>query len=110
LDKNNINYITENILKELKHPLTPDVLMIDEVYINNKVVNWFDSKNYYGSTSFSFLNKLEKQIDRYNNAFGFGSVIFRLGMNRKLVDTFPNTLFVDSGPLPTVSMTGTRVE
>ena len=89
-------------MKEEGSLSTPDVLILDDVYINDKLVTWVDSKNYYGSTSFSFLKKLEKQIKRYDETFGFGAVIFRLGLNQKMTQTFKNTLFIDSGPLPII--------
>jgi len=92
--------LLEHKLKEEGSASTPDVLILDDLYINDKLVTWVDSKNYYGSTSFSFLKKLEKQIKRYDEAFGLGAVIFRLGLNKKMTETFKNTLFIDSGPLP----------
>jgi hypothetical protein len=83
--------------------LTPDAVILDELYINNKRISWLDSKNYYGSTTSSFKRKLEKQIIKYSDSIGYGCVIFKLGMNKNIVENFKTTLFIDSGPLETTT-------
>ena len=83
---------------------TPDAIILDELYVNNKRVTWLDTKNYYGSTTTSFKRKLEKQIVKYDENIGKdGCIIFKLGMNKNIIENFKTTLFIDSGPLETIS-------
>ena len=79
LSANNISYVVESDLRG-SYPITPDVLITDDLYINGRLVRWIDVKNYFGaSISKSFYNKLEKQIKRYDvELAGPGAVIYRL--------------------------------
>ncbi len=79
LTANNVSYLVESDLRGT-FPITPDVLITDDLYINGRLVRWIDVKNYFGaSISKSFYNKLEKQIKRYNvELAGTGAVIYRL--------------------------------
>ena len=49
LDQNKINYIKEEDLKG--QSATPDVLLLDDVRVNGRLIRWIDSKNYFGSGS-----------------------------------------------------------
>ena len=119
LTANNVSYLVESDLRGT-YPITPDVLITDDLYINGRLVRWIDVKNYFGaSISKSFYNKLEKQIKRYNvELAGAGAVIFRsvgtlftllqityiiarirLGYSSALSFKFPDTLILDAGPI-----------
>jgi len=90
LDKKNIKYKTQEVLvqeqiKEKGHPYaTPDFLLKDPIDINGSIVNWLEIKNFYG-TNIKFMNKkIEKQINKYYNKWGFGCLVFRYGVYKNL--------------------------
>ena len=41
---------TTGSLRKLSRILSPDFLLVDEVFINGHQVRWIDAKNYYGSS------------------------------------------------------------
>ncbi len=64
------------------------------MYIDNIKINWIDAKNYYGA-DISFIKKsINKQVLKYNQKYGFGCIIFKLGFNDKL--NVNNTLLLDN--------------
>ena len=97
-----VKYVREEALIEAGSASTPDVVFLDSVFINGARVHWIDSKCYYGSAgSKMFTQKLKKQIDRYDTAFnGRGAIIYKFGFSAPLMETLPQTLLLDSGPLP----------
>jgi hypothetical protein len=96
-----IQYIDEKALYEQQFTSTPDVVFLDDVYINGKAIRWIDSKCFYGSMgSTLFAKKLQEQAARYDVAFqGCGAIIYRYGFAKSLQEKLPLTLLLDSGPL-----------
>ena len=89
LIKNNIRYKTQDILtveqqKEGNVYCTPDFLILDELYINEKRVNWIDGKNFYGAYTNFIINKIKKQTKKYLKEYGSGCIIFNYGFSSKL--------------------------
>ena len=70
--------------------ITPDFLLVENLFINNKKINWIDAKNYYGANTILIKKTIQKQIDKYYNAFGSGAIIFNLGYSSKLEQNFDN--------------------
>ncbi len=100
LDYKNVKYKTQDELVEEQTKLygrpicTPDFLIKSELYIDNIKINWIDAKNYYGA-DISFIKKsINKQVLKYNQKYGFGCIIFKLGFNDKL--NVNNTLLLDN--------------
>ena len=91
-----IKYKTEEQLKQEQTEkygrpiLTPDILLLQDLYINNKKVNWIDAKNYYGANTILIKKNLTKQIDKYYNKLGPGAIVFSLGYSSKLEQQFDN--------------------
>jgi len=61
--------------------LTPDFLLLDDVYINGQKVKWIDCKCYYGSAGMGIYGRksLQRVSQDYNEKFGPGAVIFAFG-------------------------------
>ena len=68
--------------------LTPDILLLQDLYINNNKINWIDAKNYYGANTVLIKKNLKKQIDKYNDKLGPGAIVFNLGYSSKLLQEF----------------------
>lgn len=99
LDSHDIKYKTQEELSEQQIKLhgkpinTPDFLIIDNLFINNKQIKWIDAKNFYGANTFMIRKKTKKQIQKYINSFGPGSIIFSLGFSEHL--HFANTILLN---------------
>lgn len=99
LDKNNIIYKTQETLtqeqvKEFGRPInTPDFLILSDLYINSKKINWIDAKNYYGANINFIITNIEKQVQKYIDSYGFGCIIFKYGFNDNL--HFNNVLLIN---------------
>lgn len=92
---------------------TPDILFVEPVLINGTLVNWIDLKAYYASFIIVSDNryssqaqvskgqvpmfKVKGQIERYNQAYGPGALLFLRGFHINLVDGFfKGTLLLDA--------------
>lgn len=90
LVKNKIKFKTQNeltkeqIKKYGKAVNTPDFLILSDFYINDKKINWIDAKNFYGANTFLIKNNIQKQISKYIDEYGFGSIMFSLNFSEKL--------------------------
>ena len=86
LTANGVAFLTEGALLDLGFRSTPDAILLDDLFINGKLVRWLDAKCFYGSSrSKLFLSKLKKQCDRYRRDFGGGGAIcYKLGFSRDL--------------------------
>jgi Protein of unknown function TPD sequence-motif len=102
--------LKEGELKEAGYTSTPDVVVLDDLYINGKLVKWIDSKCFYGSAGSSlFVKKLNSQSKRYDEVFaGSGAIIYRLGFSMPLQEKLPHSLLLDSGLLETSKVSGTE--
>ena len=103
LIKHDVKYKTQEMLQEEQtkafgRPInTPDFLILSDLYINDKKINWIDAKNFYGASTFLIKKKLNKQTKKYIDKWGYGSVVFSLGYSSKL--KHENILFLDYGLL-----------
>jgi len=103
LDEQEINYVSEEKLRDADMKITPDCLILDDCYINGQLIRWMDVKSFYGSglrENTHFTNSLKKQLGKYESAFNEGgAVVFKHGFSSKLRDKNPSALFLDAGPL-----------
>lgn len=76
LRKHNIKLQDEDELRATGSRLTPDVLFIDEVYINSERVYWMDFKNYVGTTISLLYNSNIAQVNKYTSEFGRGALCY----------------------------------
>lgn len=110
LDASGVRYLNETALKDLGSPSTPDCVLLDDCYVNGRLVRWIDMKNFYGSAaSKHFVDKLIKQASRYNTEFGGpGAIVYKLGHSEGLAVQVPGTLLLDRGPLNVTTFSGDR--
>jgi len=78
------NFKTENDLRKLNQPLTPDFLFPSGLKVKGKTINWIDVKNFYGSANNFTISRLKKQAAKYHNAFGDGCFVFRFNYSEEL--------------------------
>jgi hypothetical protein len=85
---------------------TPDILFINPVRINRRLVKWIDAKMYYASMRYATHKKvpngkLQKIADRYNNYFGCegGAFVFGQGFCADLNQVLTRVLLLDSSGL-----------
>lgn len=99
LDSNNIKYKTqeqlaqEQIKKSNIATNTPDFLILDDLFINGKKINWIDAKNFYGLNTPYIKKRIKHQTKKYLDAWGPGAIIFNLGFSSKLIVN--DILFID---------------
>jgi hypothetical protein len=101
LDSQGIQYVTEKTLQKAGSKSTPDCVFLDDCYINGKLIRWIDMKCSYGTEcSKYFMTTLAKQSAKYDQDFkGQGAFIYKFGYSELLPLKFPQTLFLDRGPL-----------
>lgn len=88
---------SEDDLKEEGSNITPDVLFVDEVYINDKQIFWIDFKDYVG-TPISFIwNKNKKQTKKYYDKWGYGALCYSQSYVEGLSDD--TAMILDEAPL-----------
>lgn len=107
LDEHDVKYLTENTMKlhygdETKG--TPDCLLLDDLYINGKQIGWIEFKSFYASglkeNSYFTKKSICKQVEKYTREFGkSGAVIMKNGFSGRISERYPETLFLDGGPL-----------
>ena len=94
----NINFKTQDELKkeqiiEYGKPInTPDFLILSNLVINGKKINWIDAKNFYGANTFLIKKKIKKQVQKYIDDYGYGCILFSLNFSEKL--NFDNVLLL----------------
>jgi hypothetical protein len=107
LTDNNVKFKTQEELSDIQISesgraiCTPDFLLVTPTIINGAEVKWIDAKNFYGAKTFMISKSIEKQIKKYVNAYGSGSIFFsqnysielRNTINKKFGDT--DILFVN---------------
>ena len=99
LINNNVKYKTQNMLEKEqmkkygKSVNTPDFLILSDLKINNKQINWIDAKNFYGANTYLLKKKIKKQTRKYIKNFGYGCIIFSLNFSEKL--KFNGILLID---------------
>ncbi len=78
--------------------LTPDILFIDEVYINNQRVYWIDYKDYMGTNVGFLLESNTKQAAKYMKEWGPGALCYHRSFVSNV--SIPDTLLLDVAALP----------
>jgi hypothetical protein len=58
---------------------TPDILLVEPIFINGHWTNWMDAKNYYGADMPFLRARCAKQIEKYAQRWGPGSLVFSKG-------------------------------
>lgn len=78
--------------------LTPDLLFLDEVYINGTRVHWIDYKDYIGTDIRFLLKSNIDQAAKYTEKWGTGALCF----HKSYVDGLfiPNSILLDASALP----------
>lgn len=104
LDQHNINYVTEEVMKQADMSCTPDCLILDDLYINQTKVRWIEFKSYYASglreNAYFTRKTVSKQVAKYEREFGNrGAVIMKNGFSELISKRHRSTLFLDGGPL-----------
>lgn len=80
--------------------LTPDILFIDDVFINGTKIAWIDFKN-YSCLDVAFLQKNNRaQAEKYYNKWGGGALCYRYSyLNDIKID---NTMLLSTDALPII--------
>jgi hypothetical protein len=108
LDQHNINYVTEDVLRQSDASSTPDFLVLDDLHINNQLIRWIEVKSFYVSglkeNHYILTKSLVNQVNRYVTEFGPGAVILKNGFSDTMIGKLESTLLLDSGPLSDVTM------
>ena len=74
---------------------TPDLVLLDEVYIDGARVHWIDAKSFYGSLVVEqHEGKLLQQAAKYEQRFGPGAFVFKSGACKQL-DSVCGALVLD---------------
>ncbi len=82
---------------------TPDLLFLDQVYINDQPVAWIDAKHFYGADVEFQRKKMKKQMNRYIEEWGSGAIMFRHGFSENLF--MPGVLMLDAAPIDLSGLT-----
>ena len=75
---------TEKLNEQREQFITPDFVILSELYINNEKVNWIDAKNFYGANTNFIKKNIKKQSRKYVEQLGNGCIIFKYGFSSKL--------------------------
>ena len=81
---------------------TPDILLLDQLYINGDLVAWIDAKHYYGANLDFPIRKTRKQMRRYVEMWGQGAIVYRHGFNKAI--SIPGVVLLDATPLDLSAM------
>ena len=76
---------------------TPDVLFLDDVWINGRMVRWMDAKAYFGTQYGPVFGGAKKAAALW----GPGALVFAKGYSRRL--RVPDTLLLGPGDVPCVA-------
>lgn len=77
--------------------ITPDLLFIDEVYINDARVHWIDYKDYIGTSAKFVLQLNTEQAAKYTKKWGPGALLYRRGWIEGV--KIPGAILLDVRPL-----------
>ncbi len=98
-----IKFKTENDLKREQIAergnafSTPDILFIDEVYINDERIFWLDYKDYIGTDIPILYQSNKKQAHKYNLLWGHGAFCYKYSFIEGL--KFDDTVILDGSIL-----------
>ena len=68
-----------------KSILTPDFLLLDEVFVNGQQITWIDAKAFYGANIHFNIKKVRQQMSRYTNHWGGGAIMYLQGFSENLI-------------------------
>ena len=85
LDNQRIVYMSEEELRQVPSPYTPDFLLLSPLFLFNKTIHWIDAKNYYGANVYLVIKNIQKQGNKYFDAYGYGMFVFNHGFSKYLV-------------------------
>ena len=89
--------LKEQVAAEGRPVRTPDLLMLDHVEINGVPVAWIDAKHFYGANLSFQRKKTQKQVNRYDEEWGHGAIIYRRGFCDGLKLNGP--ILLDASPI-----------
>ena len=70
-----IEFKTEKDLIRKNAGLTPDILFMKPIIINDNIVHWIDLKNFFLNTNEFLGKKTKKKAQQYNDKYGLGCII-----------------------------------
>ncbi len=89
--------LKEQKVKEGRAIITPDLLLLDDVRINDIPCAWIDAKHFFGADLRFPKKKTQKQVDRYVAEYGQGAIVYRHGFCGGL--KLRGAIQLDSSPL-----------
>ena len=89
--------LAEQKVKEGRAIITPDLLLLDDVRINDIPCAWIDAKHFFGADLRFPKKKTQKQVDRYVAEYGQGAIVYRHGFCGGL--KLRGAIQLDSSPL-----------
>jgi hypothetical protein len=78
LIQNNIDYYTEDDLREYGHTKTPDFVLNDTLIIEGTDIQWIESKAIFGDEK-EHRHYFKKQFKQYEEKFGQGMIVYWYG-------------------------------
>jgi len=94
LSEFNIQFKTEEQLREENSLATPDIFFIDPVFINGIRVHWIEAKCHFGVDIQSHKKKLVAQLKRHKS-LGPGAVVYKAGFCDSLQQLDPEIVILD---------------
>jgi hypothetical protein len=97
----NVSFVTQKDLEreqqcEFGKPfVTPDFLILDDLYVNGQRIRWIDAKAFYGSNIKSQISDTARQMKRYIELWGVGSIIFLRGYNENFARLIDDCIMMD---------------
>lgn len=88
----------EQVEKFGRAVITPDLLFLDEVYINGVRVHWIDYKDYIGTKIHFLFSSNSGQSGKYTEKWGTGALCYHRGYVEGLV--IPGASLLDARSLP----------
>ena len=97
-----VEMVTEQSVEHGRPIRTPDLLLLDHVFINGQPIAWIDAKHFYGADINFQRKKTIKQMSRYIEEWGQGAIVFRHGFSSNL--RIPGVILLDASQLDLSSM------
>jgi hypothetical protein len=88
--------MTEDELRTLGYPKTPDFKLNIPIIVGDRVVNWVESKGSFGDDKNHEFNR--EQFQAYKNRYGPGLVIYWFGFVEELQEDDKDILLADHFP------------
>ena len=94
--------VTEQSVEHGRPIRTPDLLLLDNVFVNGQPIAWIDAKHFYGADVNFQRKKTIKQMNRYIEEWGQGAIVFRHGFSSNL--RVPGVILLDSSQLDLIKL------